>query len=175
MFNDYQIKVISKLIEDEFKKALLLKTYPFAPGFNNDAYGKGRDKKYRGTGDKKASGGLFNSIKVDFDKNEGDGSFILYMNDYWTTVDEGRKPGKYVPISPLKKWASLRLGLSDKEATGAAFGISKNIYKFGIAPTYFYEEAVTQTEKILEGPIGDMLGKTIEDILDNLLEKTIGK
>ena len=169
-YSDYQIKTITKLIEDEFKKALLLKEYPYAPGFNEDAYSNGRNSKYSGVGDKKSSGGLLNSIRCEYDETQG--AFLLYMADYYKNVDEGRQPGKYVPIGPLERWANLRLGLSGKEAKSAAFGISKNIYKFGIAPSYFYTNAVEAMESILTGPMLDMVGVGIEEILDNLLEKT---
>jgi hypothetical protein len=171
-YTDFQIKTITKLIQDNFRDSLMSK-YPYAPGYNGDAYGNGRNPKYRGEGNKRSSGSLYNSINVEWSESEG--AFLLYMNDYYTNVDEGRKPGKYVPISPLEKWASLTLGLSGKEAKGAAFGISKNIYKFGIAPTYFYTEAVETMDTKLDGPMGDMIGVDIEEILDNIMDKIIEK
>lgn len=174
-YTDYQIKTITKLIEDEFKKALLLKEYPYAPGFNGDAYSNGRKGEYngqslKGVSDKRASGGLLNSIRCEYDETQG--AFLLYMADYYKYVDEGRQPGKYVPIEPLQKWASLRLGLNEKEAKGMAYGMSINIQKFGIAPSYFYTNAVEAMDSILSGPMLDMVGVGIEEILDNLLEKT---
>lgn len=172
-YTPFQISTIEKLIKSNFQNSLLKPDYPYAPGFNGGAYGDGRNPKFKGEGNKRASGSLFNSIDCVWSESEG--AFLLYMNDYYQTVDEGRKPGKYVPIGPLEKWANLRLGLSGKEAKGAAFGISRNIYKFGIAPTYFYSEAVDSMEQQLDGPIGEMVGIGVEEIVDNLLEKIIEK
>ena len=76
-------------------------------------------------------------------------------------------------MEPLIEWATIKLGLSGKEAKSAAFGISKNIYKFGIKPTYFYSNAIDGIEEMLDDKIPELVGIDIEDFLDNLLEKTL--
>lgn len=50
---------------------------------------------------------------------------------YWRQVDKGRRPGKFVPIKPLVRWARVKLGLSGDDAVSAAFAISRSIKKKG--------------------------------------------
>jgi hypothetical protein len=163
-----QLKILGGLFHKKLKDALLQK-YPFAPGFKGDAYGKGRNKKYSGSGPITATGSLLKGIDVVIT----DDSIEVYLPKHWRNVDEGRKPGTYVPIKPLQEWAKLKLGLSDKEAKSAAFGISKNIYKFGVRPTYFYSDALDGMEEIFDKEIPELMGLDIEDLIDNLLEKTL--
>lgn len=166
--NQTELKILGNIFHKKLKDALLM-DYPFAPGFNGDAYGKGRNPKYRGSGPIKATGSLLKDIEI---KTTED-AIEVYLPKHWRYVDEGRKPGKYVPIGPLEEWARIKLGLSGKEAKSAAFGISKNIYKFGIAPTYFYSDALDGMEQILDDKIPELVGIDIEDFIDNLLEKTL--
>ncbi len=166
--NQTELKILGNLFQKKLKDALLM-DYPYAPGFNDNAYGKGRNPKYKGSGPIKASGSLLNDIEI----KTTDDSIEVYLPKHWRYVDEGRKPGKYVPIKPLIEWATIKLGLSGKEAKSAAFGISKNIYKFGIKPTYFYSNAIDGIEEMLDDKIPELVGIDIEDFLDNLLEKTL--
>jgi hypothetical protein len=143
--------------------------YPYAPGFNGNAYSMGRNKAFGGVGDKIASGGLYNSISF----QETSDGFALLMNSYWEYVNYGRKPGKYVPIAPLQQWAQQRLGLDAKEARGMAFGMSNNIEKFGIAPTDFFEGALALWEQDFTGPLNDEIGRSIDDFLQNILYENL--
>lgn len=43
----------------------------------------------------------------------------------------GRKPGTYAPIEPLKRWAMIKLGLDERQATSTAFAISKSLKEKG--------------------------------------------
>lgn len=85
---------------------------------------------------KVASGKLLNSVAYEL-KEEAQGIlFIIKAEPYIKWVDEGRKPGgKYVPIQPLIQWARIK-GLPEE----AAWGIRKNIWKFGIRPTNILEK-----------------------------------
>lgn len=166
-----------KILAKRFNKIILdtlNQNYPYAPGYNGQAYSQGRNGQYRGEGPINASGGLRNGIEVKVEKENEQDVINVYFPDYWRNVDEGRRPGKYVPIKPLEAWAKIKLGLSGKEARSAAFGISKNIQKFGIRPTYFYSNAIDGIEKLLDDKLGDIADEVsveFEDFIDNLFEK----
>jgi hypothetical protein len=80
----------------KFQAALkqnLAKPYPYAPGFFGQKPKTGiRDMK-------KKTGNLYNSINVSFDPETS--KMKVSMLDYWKYVNDGRQPGKYVPLKPL--------------------------------------------------------------------------
>jgi hypothetical protein len=85
-------------------------------------------------------------------------------------VNYGRAEGKYVPITPLENWAKLK-GFANPR--GAAFGISKNIFKFGVKPTNFYETAIDKIQTEFDAEIGEAIERSFTEFFDNLLENTI--
>lgn len=156
------------LFADELKASLAKSDYRYAFGFNKDAYGKGRNSNYQGTGNKIATGNLSNSIEAVWDDNNN--QVIIEMLYYWKYVNDGREPGKYVPIKPLEDWAQTR-GIPNPRS--AAFGISTNIKKFGIEPTYFYDKAFTEFERKYASDIEDKLLLSIEQFFDKITEQSI--
>lgn len=143
-------------------KARLLATYAYAPGFNGDAYSQGRNNNFAGSANKVASGSLYNSISWEATED----GFALLMNRYWEWVNYGRQPGSYAPINPLEEWATLK-GFDNPR--GAAFGISTNLFKFGIAPTYFYDDALDILEAQFNESLEDQFGKSFQDFIDALV------
>lgn len=49
------------------------------------------------------------------------------------------------PVEPLMAWAHRKLGLGDKEARKAAWGIAKTIEKEGTDPRPFFRDALNAT------------------------------
>ena len=152
----------------ELKVALLM-PYKFSPGFDK----KG---KVFGTSPKVATGGLLDSINVQYDA--GDSSFKVEMLDYWQNVNDGRRRGKYVPIDALKDWIKARGLKGRNKKTGRfittesfAWGISTNIKKFGIAPTYFYDKAVEAFAPIFEEEVYKALGIDLETFFERVFEQ----
>ena len=122
------LEKIAPIIETIMKKTLEQKRYPF--GF----------AKFKGTGNKVASGKLRDSIKVVTKKvNEDETIIQVISEDYAQWVQSGRPPGKKgVPISKLEQWIKDR-GLQGRDKKGQfikrrsfAFAIQNNIKKFGI-------------------------------------------
>lgn len=153
----------------EALKQALAKPYPFAPGFNKSRPVTGIRNLTQKTGN------LYNSIQVSFDPEKN--QIFVRMLDYWRYVNDGREPGKYVPITPLIKWIRNK-GFNKDTKTGKfkkfnikgmAFAVSRNIYRFGIAPTYFYDEAFQEFEKMFE----DEAVKALEIDINNFFEKVI--
>lgn len=152
------LEEIAPLIEENIKKALAEKRYPFGvktrPGLSN----------------KIASSSLYNSVDV---KQSGNDTLEVIMNDYWKYVQSGRLPGKKgVPLEAIEKWIGERklLGrdkLSKVAKRSFAFAIQTNIKKFGIPPSNFLDVAI---ENILEDKrIIELLGDAgLDDLIDKI-------
>ena len=152
---------IAPIMEEILKKTLEQKRYPF--GF----------AKFRGMGNKVASGKLRDSINVTVVKQSNNSSIIEVMaEEYAQWVQSGRLPGKKgVPIAALEKWIKDR-GLKGRDKNGRfitnksfAFAIRNNIKKFGIRPANFLDVAL---EMIADDPrIMELLeGEAYEELID---------
>jgi hypothetical protein len=154
----------------EALKASLAQPYPFAPGFNKQRQPFGvRNMKTK-------TGALYNSIEVVFIPSQNE--IQVSMLDYWRYVNDGRRPGKYVPIAPLMRWIRAK-GFNKNKKTGrfekfkikdVAFAISTNIKKFGIEPTYFYDNAATIFERSFEDEAVRALGIDFESFFERVFE-----
>lgn len=167
---------------DQLRFELDRKDYPFAPGFG---FNKPNQPKY--TGNKNATGGLRDSIEFVVVGNEKDGWGIeLYMNNYWRYVNDGVAPSKKYPssgyisgggtspfISALVQWFNDKLGIQGKEALGAAFGVRRSIWKYGVAPSYFYSNALEEIIPEMEETFGDQYFEILQKIITNRVIKDI--
>jgi hypothetical protein len=155
------LEKIAPIIENIMKKTLEQKRYPF--GF----------AKFKGVGNKVASGKLRDSISVQVKKVNEDETIIQVLSEqYAQWVQSGRLPGKKgVPISAIEEWIKSR-GLQGRNKKGQfikrrsfAFAIQNNIKKFGIRPSNFLDvalEMIADDPKIME-LIGD---EAYEDLID---------
>lgn len=158
-----------KLLKKEIQLNLN-KTRFNSPGFAGNAYSNGRNPNFSVNSPKSqfGVGSLSQSVEVDID---GD-TLQLSMNDYWKYVENGVKPkpdylkgtgsGTSVLIPLLKEWAKSK-GLPE----GAAFAIRKNIWKFGIAPTNFYGDALDT--------VADYIAKDFPDEADDYIDEFFGR
>ena len=94
---------------------------------------------------------------------EGDQG-IINGRKYTEQLVWGRKPGKRPPISALEKWVQVKLGLSGKQALGAAFAISNKIAQEG---TEIYKNNGTDLLEVLNKPenirrINEYLGSKLK-------------
>lgn len=155
------LEKIAPIIEKIMKDTLEQKRYPF--GF----------AKFRGMGNKVASGKLRDSISVNVVKvNENETIIQVLSEEYAQWVQSGRLPGKKgVPIDALEKWIKER-GLQGRDKRGRfikrrsfAFAIQSNIKKFGIRPSNFLDVAL---EMIADDPkIMDLIEEgSFEELLD---------
>jgi hypothetical protein len=157
------VEKIAPIIEEILKKTLELKKYPY--GF----------AKFKGMGNKVASGKLRDSITVTTQQSGSDTVIQILAEQYSQWVQSGRLPGKKgVPINVLEKWIKDR-GLQGRDKEGKfikrksfAFAIQNNIKKFGIRPSNFLDVAL---ETIGNDPrIMELLGDEAYDDLINLIE-----
>ena len=120
---------------------------------------------------KSASGRLINSFDERIQSQAKGVNIAILSEDYLTYVDEGRKRGKYPPISAISKWASLK-GISQS----AVFPIAKSIYKFGIKPTNVIQKA---DNKFLNsraiGFLEDDIAENVEDMIVEDFNKGLNK
>ena len=97
---------------------------------------------YKGVGDKTASFGLYNSVQSNIQQYADKVVIEISMKKYGEYVDRGRMAGlKMVPIPVLIDWIRARHLKGRDKKTGQfitneqfAWGIRKNIQKFGIRP-----------------------------------------
>ena len=153
------LEQIAPLIQENIKKALAEKRYPFGvrtkPGLSN----------------KIASSTLYNSVQVTQSNPE---TLDVFMAPYWIYVQNGRLPGKKgVPLSAIEKWINDRKLLGrDKQGRfikkkSFAFAIQKNIKKFGIPASNFLDVAIDyiMDDERITKLLGD---SSFDDLIDNL-------
>ena len=157
------LEKIAPIIENILQKTLEEKRYPF--GF----------AKFRGIGNKVASGRLRDSIQVKVVTQKDNTVIQVLAEQYSQWVQSGRLPGrKGVPISALEEWIKSR-GLQGRDKKGRfikrksfAFTIQTNIKKFGIRPSNFLDvalETISNDPKIVE-----LIGDEAYEELINLIE-----
>ena len=109
---------------------------------------------------KKATGNLIQSISYEVEVNGKNITLNVDAAPYWRYVDKGRKPGKFVPVDALKKWARVK-GIPES----AVYPINYKIYKKGIPPTNFATTTLTRRKSKFE----EMVAKAYkEDMIDYL-------
>lgn len=90
--------------------------------------------------DANASGNLFNTITSNIVINESEFIVSLNIQEYWKYIEYGRKPGKWPPVSAIRKWIEVKpvipRAYNGKVPTidQLAFLIGRKIYRDGIAP-----------------------------------------
>lgn len=164
---------LAKMFEEALKNNLA-KPYPYAPGFFGQQPRKGiRDMK-------KKTGSLYRSIKASFDPEKDE--MVVNMLFYWKFVNDGRQPGKYVPIQPLIAWIKAK-GMN-RDPRGrfkkfnikrVAFAISTSIKKFGIQPTNFYDDSFDVFIDAFDDPNGPaaQLGIDLQEFLIKIIKEPI--
>jgi hypothetical protein len=170
---DAAMAELAKMFEEALKNNLG-KPYPYAPGYSGAKAPTGiRNMKVK-------TGALYNSISVSFDPKTN--QIKVNMLDYWKYVNDGRKPGKYVPLKPLMDWIKVKGMNRDVKGRfkkfnikGAAFAISTSIKKFGIRPTNFYDDSFDAFIKAFDDPNGpaSKLNIDLQQFLSKIIQEPI--
>jgi hypothetical protein len=149
---------IAPIIVDNFKKALEEKKYKF-----------GNPPQGTRLGNKIASGKLRDSVTAVTSKN----AIELQMEGYGQYVQSGRQRNiKGVPIDALLEWMRER-NIKSRDLTDRqlAFAIQRNIKKFGIRPSNWFDNAI---DKMFEDPrFMDVFQTTVVEDLELRIEEVI--
>lgn len=120
-----------------------------------------------------ASGTLSNSLKGIVKQN---GKYIvisIQLEDYWQFVENGRKAGKYPPLSEIKKWISVKPVLPRPLKSGKlptdnqlAYLIGRKISKVGTKAKPFLKPTITDFDLInkVYNEVVNLLNKQLEDL-----------
>lgn len=139
-------------------------------------YGKAVEDLYREkliNDDKKASGGLIDTLKYIYSHNGFKYEVSLYLKDYWYYVEHGRKPGKFPPVDKILEWIRIKPVLPYEDKNGRlptenqlAFLIGRKIAEKGI-------KAGNQLKKTIEELNSEYM-YNIEEALSQDLDESIG-
>ena len=171
------------ILQHNIRKELEASKYTHARGFGLNAYSATppRNKKYRGKSYISRRGdNLWESVKVRVEGNV----VGVDMADYAAAVNFGIDPintKKYLKgnggggnspfIDSLQEWIKDKMGLSGKEALGAAFAIRRNIWRFGTEPREFYGAAIENTIAEISEDLEADAELFIEDFINSIEER----
>lgn len=119
--------------------------------------------------DVNASDELYNSVNYIFKENGGTFEVSLELADYWKYVENGRKAGKWPPISAIQKWVEIKPVLPRPMDNGKlpttqqlAFLIARKIGLEGIKPRPLLQQSVDEVWRVFEEYIAEAFAKDLE-------------
>lgn len=121
-----------------------------------------------------ASGKLLNSIRYIFNKNNTSFEISMEMAEYWKYVENGRKSGKFPPISAIKEWVNVKRVIprpyNGKLPTEnqLAFLIARSISKNGIRPKPIFNDTLDDAMNDFENGLEDAFTKDVENEMDKI-------
>lgn len=67
---------------------------------------------------------------------------VFHSSKYGDVIEKGRRPGKYVPVDPLRDWIKEKLKITnEKELASVSFLINRKIKKHGFGGAHMFEKA----------------------------------
>lgn len=116
-----------------------------------------------------ASDNLYNSVKYMLDVDSKKFEVKLELADYWQYVENGRKPGKWPPISAIEKWIEIKPVLPRPMANGQlptnkqlAFLIARKIGLEGIQPRPILDQSIKDVWDVMKEFLEEALAKDVE-------------
>jgi len=115
---------------------------------------------------KVSTGKLINSLQINVVPGIDGPVIELAGNSYYAVIEDGRKPGKYAPISPLKQWIKAKGIESDEgKITARAYAISNSIKRKGIKATPLTDNTFNQSLPLFDRIIDDVMGRELDNYL----------
>lgn len=151
--------------------------------FLND-FGKELADKYQRklvNDDAVSSGKLLNSIRYIFNNNNTSFEISMEMAEYWKYVENGRKSGKFPPISAIREWVKVKRVIprpyNGKLPTEnqLAFLIARSISKKGIRPKPIFNDTLDDAMNYFENGLEDAFTKDVEAEMDKIMTVLITK
>lgn len=117
-----------------------------------------------------ASDTLYNSVTYMVKNGNSVFEVQLSLEDYWKYVENGRKPGKWPPISAIEKWIEIKPIIPRPMKNGKlptiqqlAFLISRKIGLEGIAPRPLLQQSIEEVWDIMREYLEEALAKDVEN------------
>ena len=117
---------------------------------------------------------LLNSIRYIFKNNNTSFEISKEMAEYWKYVENGRKSGKFPPISAIREWVKVK-PVMPRPYNGKlptenqlAFLISRSIAKKGIRPKPIFKDSIDDLMQYLENGLEDAFTKDVEAEMDKI-------
>lgn len=131
--------------------------------------------------DKNASDALYNSVKYIVDtKTKGRIEVNLSLLDYWKYIENGRRAGKFPPISAIEKWIEVKPVLPKPMSNGKlptvqqlTYLISRKIALEGITAQPLLKESVDSVMSSMMEFIQEAIIKDLENEV-NIIFKEVG-
>lgn len=131
--------------------------------------------------DKNASDELYNSVKYIVDTGtRGRIELNLSLAHYWKYIEQGRKPGKFPPISAIERWIEIKPVIPRPMKNGKlpttqqlTYLISRKIAIEGIEPQHLLQQSVNSVMDSMMEFITEAITKDLENNME-LIFKEIG-
>lgn len=130
--------------------------------------------------DVNASDALYNSVKYEVKTDRGRIEVNLSLLDYWKYIENGRKAGKWPPISAIQKWIEVKPILPRPMVNGKlptvqqlTYLISRKIALEGIMPRPLLQQSVDSVMNSMMEFITEAITKDLEKNLE-LIYKEVG-
>lgn len=119
--------------------------------------------------DVNASDTLYKSVKYIINNKGQYFEVNLSLEHYWKYVENGRKPGKWPPISAIAKWIEIKPVLPRPMSNGKlptneqlAFLIARKIGLEGIAPRPLLQQSINEVWGVMKEFLEEALAKDME-------------
>ena len=121
---------------------------------------------------KVSTGKLINSLQYNVVMGVDGPILELEGNSYYATIEKGRKPGKYVPISPLKEWIKAKgIETNEGKITARAYAISNAIKRKGIKASPLTDNTFKQALPLIDRIIDEAMGRKLDMMINDILNK----
>lgn len=98
----------------------------------------------------------------------------MEMAEYWKYVENGRKSGKFPPISAIREWVKVK-PVMPRPYNGKlptenqlAFLIARSIANKGIRPRPIFKDSIDDLMQYLENGLEDAFTKDVEAEMDKI-------
>lgn len=123
-----------------------------------------------------ASGSLYDSITYIIEDRGKSIEVKLSLNEYAKYIENGRKPGKFQPISAIKRWIEIKPVLPRPMSNGKlptneqlAFLIARKIGLEGIKPRPILQKSIDDVFEVMREFLEEALAKDIQEEFELIL------
>lgn len=116
-----------------------------------------------------ASKTLYNSLQYKVENGNNSFEVKLSLEDYWKYIENGRKPGKWPPISAIKRWIEIKPVLPRPMANGKLPTNERKIGLEGIKPRPILQKSIDDVFEVMREFLEEALAKDIQEEFELIL------